>query len=192
MPTIIDLIRHGTPEGGNLYRGHSIDDPLSEKGWQQMWNAVEHMPPWDAVVTSPMLRCKAFADQYAAKYDLEVCIDERLKEVGFGEWEGKSSQEILNKNPQAIVDFYHDPVRHRPVGAELLSDFQQRVSQALSDIKKNYFDHRILVVAHAGVIRAAITVTLKAPEAAMYRISISNAAIISLRDDGVRPPTLML
>jgi len=33
-------MRHGEPVGGRAYRGHSIDDPLSEKGWQQMWDAV--------------------------------------------------------------------------------------------------------------------------------------------------------
>ena len=38
-PTLIDMIRHGEPVGGRRYRGQ-IDDPLSEKGWRQMWAAV--------------------------------------------------------------------------------------------------------------------------------------------------------
>ena len=42
--TIIDLIRHGEPEGGRAFRGHSIDDPLSEKGWQQMWDVLAKSP----------------------------------------------------------------------------------------------------------------------------------------------------
>ncbi|MHB1590203.1 MAG: histidine phosphatase family protein [Sulfuricella sp.] len=37
--TTIDLIRHGEPVGGRRYRGRT-DDPLSEKGWNQMWTAV--------------------------------------------------------------------------------------------------------------------------------------------------------
>ena len=36
--TTIDLIRHGEPVGGRAYRGHNIDDPLSDKGWQQIAN----------------------------------------------------------------------------------------------------------------------------------------------------------
>ena len=41
MPdTIVDLIRHGEPAGGQRYRGHRVDDPLTEKGWSQMWNSV--------------------------------------------------------------------------------------------------------------------------------------------------------
>ena len=39
MLTTIDLIRHGEPVGGRKYRGQT-DDPLSEKGWEQMWKAV--------------------------------------------------------------------------------------------------------------------------------------------------------
>jgi hypothetical protein len=37
---ILDLLRHGEPEGGRLYRGNLLDDPLSEKGWQQMQASV--------------------------------------------------------------------------------------------------------------------------------------------------------
>ena len=54
--TQIDIIRHGEPEGGRRYRGHSIDDPLSKTGWQQMWNAIPENPPWDHIISSPLLR----------------------------------------------------------------------------------------------------------------------------------------
>ena len=38
--TIIDLLRHGEPLGGSRYRGNRIDDPLTEKGWRQMWRGI--------------------------------------------------------------------------------------------------------------------------------------------------------
>ena len=122
MTTVIDLIRHGTPEGGNRYRGNKIDDPLSDKGWQQMWSAVEGFSAWDAVVTSPMQRCVSFARAYADNHQLNVEVIEDLKEVGFGEWEGKSSREILADNPDVIKNFYRDPITHRPAGAEGLDN----------------------------------------------------------------------
>ena len=56
--TLIDLLRHGEPEGGRAYRGHSIDDPLSETGWQQMWAAVGYHKPWEQIVSSPLQRCQ--------------------------------------------------------------------------------------------------------------------------------------
>ena len=50
--TIIDLIRHGQPVGGRRYRGQ-IDDPLSERGWEQMWSAVRNPAPWEEIICSP-------------------------------------------------------------------------------------------------------------------------------------------
>jgi len=192
MPTIIQLLRHGTPEGGNKFRGHSIDDPLSEKGWQQMNNAIGEHNQWDMVISSPLQRCYAFAQSFADKHNIPLTIDDRLKEVGFGIWEGKSSQQILVQDPAAIKNFYHDPIKYRPKNAEELPLFQKRVSAALQDILTIHNNKRILVVAHAGVIRAAITSVTGSPESAMYRISIGNAALITIQDDGIRPATLIL
>ena len=192
MTTIIDMIRHGTPDGGNKYRGNKIDDPLSEKGWQQMWSAVESYPAWDAVVSSPMQRCQSFARAYAQNHGLKVEVIENLKEVGFGEWEGKSSREILADNPDLIKNFYHDPIAHKPAGAEELEQFQQRVEAAIKYTLEQYAGKKVLLVAHAGVIRAAITASIQAPAASMYRMSIDNAAIIRIKDDGIRPATIML
>lgn len=186
------MIRHGTPEGGNKYRGNKIDDPLSEKGWQQMWSAVESYPAWDAVVSSPMQRCLSFAQAYAQNHQLEVEVIENLKEVGFGEWEGKSSREILADNPDLIKNFYHDPISHKPAGAEQLERFQQRVKAAIEYILGKYAGKKVLLVAHAGVIRAAITTIIQAAPASMYRMSVDNAAIIRIKDDGVRPATIMI
>lgn len=192
MTTYLDFIRHGTPEGGNRYRGHSIDDPLSETGWQQMWAAVEQCSGWQQVVSSPMQRCHAFAQAYAGKHHLPLSTDERLKEIGFGDWEGKTSKQIQALDAQLIRNFYHDPVTHQPDNAEPLDHFQHRVSAAIDDMLQTYQNQNVLVVAHAGVIRAAITHTLKTSPSSMYRISIGNAAIIQIKDDGIRPPTVML
>ena len=83
--TTVDLIRHGEPVGGRKYRGQ-IDDPLSEKGWAQMRNAVGDFCPWQCVISSALLRCAAFAQELAQRHALPLILDERLKEIGFGAW----------------------------------------------------------------------------------------------------------
>ena len=60
--TVFDLIRHGEPEGGPMYRG-SKDDPLSEAGWRQMRGAITEADSWDAIVTSPMSTLRAFCSR---------------------------------------------------------------------------------------------------------------------------------
>jgi broad specificity phosphatase PhoE len=40
----LDLLRHGEPEGGRLYRGNLLDNPLSEKGWAKVLNPSTVVP----------------------------------------------------------------------------------------------------------------------------------------------------
>jgi probable phosphoglycerate mutase len=179
--TIIDLIRHGEPVGGRAYRGHNIDDPLSDKGWQQMRDAVGDHCPWSLVITSPLLRCKAFADELAEKHGLSVSIDERLKEVGFGEWEGKTPDELKQTRLEEYTAFYADPVNKRPPGAEDLGEFIGRVVDAYNDITAQHTGKHVLVVAHAGVMRAVIANVLYAEPLGLYRIKVNNAGITRIR-----------
>src|SRR3569833_5018 len=85
--TVVELLRHGEPVGGTRIRGQS-DDPLSERGWQQMWQAAGEAAPWQAIITSPLLRCAAFARALAERHGLPVQVEPRFKEIGFGAWEG--------------------------------------------------------------------------------------------------------
>ncbi|MCW8931598.1 MAG: histidine phosphatase family protein [Gammaproteobacteria bacterium] len=171
---IIDLIRHGTPVGGNRYRGHSIDDPLSEKGWQQMRETVGEYNEWGQIITSPMIRCYDFAKELSQRHDIPLKIIDDLKEVGFGQWEGKTSEQI---EQQEYLDFYHDPVSNRPKGSEPLEDFTQRVVQSWESLLKGYQGQHLLVVAHAGVIRAVIAHVLHSEMLGMYKISVENGKI---------------
>jgi len=61
----LDLLRHGQPEGGNVFRGRT-DHPLTEEGWQQMYQSCENRQ-WDVIITSPLSRCQEFAHKLADK-----------------------------------------------------------------------------------------------------------------------------
>lgn len=173
--TVVDLIRHGEPVGGHIYRGHTIDDPLSEKGWAQMRAAVEGIAGWDVIVSSPLLRCRAFAEELAARLSIPLEIEAQFKEVGFGMREGLTPDEVIATRGSEYVSFYSDPVSMRPEGAEDLDAFIARVSNAYDALIARYAGKCVLVVSHAGVMRAVIAHVLGAPPAAMYCIQINNA-----------------
>ena len=182
----MDFIRHGEPEGGSLYRGSSIDDPLSEKGWRQMWRAVGEDSHWDRLISSPLLRCKAFAQALAKRHGLPLTLEQDFREVGFGAWEGSSSSEIRATRPEEYQRFLADPVRQRPENAEDLHAFRQRVAAALTRVADEHRGKRILVIAHAGVVRAALGHVLQAPASAWYRVKVDNAGISRFMfDDGL-------
>jgi len=68
LTTYIDVIRHGEPVGGRRYRGYSVDDPLTKKGWAQMRAAVPETPPWQHIVSSPLKRCLEFSQDWPTTY----------------------------------------------------------------------------------------------------------------------------
>lgn len=174
--TIVDIIRHGEPVGGKKYRGQQ-DDPLSEKGWEQMRNAVQGHRPWDVIISSPLIRCAAFAEELSNQHQIALDYDDRIKEIGWGDWEGKTPAELNANDPQTVARALNEPYKHRPANAEPINDFQQRISDAWQDITRAHQQKHILVVAHAGVIRAVLTSILNTPIENMFRIHVPNASI---------------
>lgn len=179
--TILDFIRHGKPSGTSTYRGNGIDDPLSDTGWAQMWESLNGYSSWDQVVSSPMRRCSEFGQELANKYGLPFLIEERFKEVGFGSWEGRTREEIQSTSPEAYEAFYRDPVKSRPPGAEPLEAFFTRVADGYDELIESYSGQHIMVVGHAGVIRAVLAHVLHIPPAVAYRVKIDNAGITRIR-----------
>jgi alpha-ribazole phosphatase len=180
--TQIDLLRHGEPVGGARYRGQ-LDDALSEKGWRQMWRTVEGMSEWQQIVTSPLLRCSSFAVALGERLQLPVHEEPRFREVGFGEWEGRTRVELEKIDPGQVTRFLQDPVNSRPPGAEPLEDFTGRVQAGFDDLLDRFTGQSVLVVAHAGVIRAIMAYILEVPPARMYRIHVANAGLSRIRTD---------
>jgi broad specificity phosphatase PhoE len=106
-------------------------------GWQQMHEAIskQYMRPepdtefkLDLVVSSPMLRCHAFAEVISKQFAIPLVTNELLKEISFGDWEGKTVDEVKAA----------DPVKNRPHGAESLEAFSQRITGGLSALLKEY------------------------------------------------------
>ncbi len=181
---LIDLIRHGEPVGGPRYRGHAIDDPLSDLGWRQMWAAVGMHCPWQRIVTSPLRRCRDFAQALAQQENRPCDIEPELREIGFGAWEGKTKADLCAERPDEFHAFYRDPVRHTPSGAEPVTDFFERISNCLASLPERFTEDHLLLVVHAGVIRASIAWAINAEPDSMYRVQVRNASLTRLAVDG--------
>jgi alpha-ribazole phosphatase len=178
--TTLDFLRHGEPVGGKKYRGQT-DDPLSEKGWAQMRAATVGERPWTAIVSSPLSRCKDFAEWLSETVSLPVQLDARLAEVGFGTWEGQTAEQLKQQDPDCIFNFKRDPVGNRPEGAEPLADFHARIAAAYEDMQQRHAGQHVLVVAHAGVIRMAICHALGLSPEQAYRINVGSAGMARIR-----------
>ena len=169
--TVVDLIRHGEPEGGVRIRGWQ-DDPLSDRGWRQMWQAVDG---------------DGFAGQLASRNGIPLQHEERLKEIGFGDWEGLTPDSLYVSDPESISRFWNDPTANPPPGGEPFQLFQRRVTQAWRDIEESNRGRHLLLVAHGGVIRMLIAHVLGMPATNLFRMEVPYAARsrICVEQDGV-------
>jgi len=193
VTTYIDVIRHGEPVGGRRYRGYSVDDPLTEKGWAQMRAAVPASPQWQHIVSSPLKRCLDFSKELANDLQIPFTVEDNMKEIGFGSWEGKTPDDILAEDSEALNHFYKDPVNNRPDGAEPLDTFSERVWNAYLQILEEHRDKHVLVVAHAGVARAITANILNMSLNDVYsQLRIEYGAVISSSVDEGSAPRLLI
>lgn len=183
ITTTIDMIRHGEPLGGKKYRGQ-IDDPLSEKGWRQMREAVADHCPWELIVTSPLSRCQAFAEELAQRHGVPLQVEPRLKEIGFGAWEGKTATELLAEDDRLLANFWSDPLNHTPPGAEPLAAFRDRIVAAWNDLLQQHAGKHLLIVGHAGQMRMVVRHVLDMPLDRLFRIQVDNASLTRIQVDG--------
>jgi alpha-ribazole phosphatase len=154
--TWIDLIRHGEPEGGPMFRG-SKDDPLSALGWDQMNGAIRDDDYWDVILTSPLTRCSQFAQTLAKTRAIPLDSDTRLREISFGAWEGLTAGIIQAEfGREALADFWADADANPPPGGERFGDFQIRVQQAWDEWSNRLAGQRVLLICHGGVIRVVL------------------------------------
>lgn len=174
--TIIDLIRHGEPEGGHKFRG-TLDDPLSEIGWQQMRESLGEYNQWTRLVSSPLSRCHAFADELKQNLGLEPNIIDDFREIDFGAWEGLTMKELMAREPDALRNYWQNPEQHAPAGAEKMSKFIERVHSAWDQlIEQNHGKHTLLVC-HGGVIRAVLVRVLGMPNGNLWNFDVPYANV---------------
>jgi len=188
--TTIDMIRHGEPVGGKRYRGQ-VDDPLSELGWRQMRAAIADHRPWEFIVSSTLSRCAAFAKEVADNSKTPLRLDEGFKEKAWGEWEGRTPAELNKNDPSTVNRHLLDPINNQPNGAEPIIEFQKRVLASWERLTTEHQHQHVLLVGHAGVIRAIISHTLQMPVEHMFRIQVANASItrieLQAHNNGVFP-----
>lgn len=184
LPTRIDLLRHGETTAGARYIG-STDVPLTTIGRQQMTQALVDAGPWDCIISSPLRRCAEFAADYAANAGGALVLDAAWQEIHFGAWENCSADELLRTDPQGAQNFWADPLRHTPTGAETLRDFQHRILSAWQACIVRYAGQRVLLITHGGVMRVlrchleqlplSEVLSMSVPLGALHRVAIDAA-----------------
>jgi len=155
----IDLLRHGETTLSHTLRGH-LDDDLTEQGWLQMQSTIQQYMTtpvdWDVIISSPLRRCRCFAEHLADQLRLPMRVNEHIKEMYFGDWEGISTQAIYEAEPEQLANFWQFPTQYHAPNGESLIQFQQRIfigfEQIYTQIQAQN-GQKALVITHGGVIK---------------------------------------
>jgi broad specificity phosphatase PhoE len=152
--TTLLLVRHGETEWNRdgRWQGHS-DTPLNEAGREQARRLAVDIRDVDAVYSSDLARARETAEILANPLGLEVQTDARLRERGFGAWEGKTSAEIETEFSDQHARWLAGEAPGA-ADAEPFADFAARVQAFVEDLLVRHPDENVLVVTHGGAGRA--------------------------------------
>lgn len=184
----IDLLRHGEPVGGRMLRG-STDHPLSEAGWQQvtdavMQHAVNGHLPYDAIVTSPLMRCREFALWLGEEFDLPVQVEDDLVELQLGQWEGKTyAQVFAEEGTERMRAFWHDPAKVSPPGGETIQAFDARLADVWQQLLINPPGKHVLIVSHLFVCNGLLRQVIEQPLSRIMAMDLPYAAMSRVRHE---------
>jgi broad specificity phosphatase PhoE len=148
------LVRHGGTDWNRDGRWLGGSDArLTDVGREQARALAQQLDgEIDVLYSSDLARARETAEIVAAKLGLEVRLDPRLRERGFGSWEGLTTTEIEER----FADAHRRWLAGEGAGAddaEAFEDFSARVEDFLSDVLRLHPGEEVLVVSHGGSIR---------------------------------------
>lgn len=157
--------------------------------------------PFTRAFSSDLVRASETAEIIAEPQRVPVITDIRLREFDFGEWEGRTWAEIVERWPELKDRSYTAARSYEPAGGESFADVVRRAGSFLNDLRR-FDDDRILVVTHAGVLHAflaALGPALQGPDplsvsfstASVTRVAMegSTARLITVSDDAHLDPS---
>lgn len=171
MTTRLLLIRHGAPHGDGRGRCYgTLDYGLSELGRNQSAELAARLEQVaiDTVVSSPRAR----ATETAAALGREARVDDRLRELDFGELEGRRYDEIERELPDLYRRWMTDPTSVRFPGGESFDDLRARAAAAVAEIVGSSNGGAVAVVTHGGVVRAALADALGLPSERIFSLDV--------------------
>lgn len=179
------VVRHGETDWNKkrVFQGQT-DTPLNHAGITQAIAAQGALSslPLTAVYSSDLSRARHTADIIAQPHGLDVQTDVRLREMGFGVFEGLSHEQLMNSEwADHFVKYKQDPFHNRPPEGEPLDEVLNRVSAFYADLcAKHDVGETVLVAAHGGSCRMLVCAALGADAELNRHIRLDNCGISEL------------
>jgi probable phosphoglycerate mutase len=160
MTTRVFLIRHGatTLSAEDRFAG-ATDVDLSDEGRRQARMLAERLADEKvaAVYASPMKRTRETASIVATPHGLEPRIEDGLREIDHGRWEGLTRKEVEARHATEYAAWEEDPFTFAPEGGESGLSVMARALPALRAIVNLHPGETVAIVSHKATIRLVLS-----------------------------------
>lgn len=190
MSLTIYFLRHGetTSSVSGGYCG-VLDLDLTPEGYQMAedFAAKYKNITWSAIFTSPLTRAIKTAQPLADAIGMGIQQRRGLKEIAYGNWEGKTSEKVNVEYHDEYVRWLADPGWNAPTGGEKGIDIARRSGEVLEEIEQTYQSDNVLVVSHKATIRIMLC-SLLGIDVGRYRdrieMPVASVSIVEFTDKG--------
>lgn len=177
--TRIVLVRHGEPD--NSVRGRCygrLDVGLSTRGREQVRRTRRFLSEvtFTTVYSSPRRRALESAGLLAADHS-RVTVDNRLREIDFGAFEGLTYEDIARRFPEKYEEWMNHPTDVVFPGGETFGAMAARVGDAFDDLRRTHAGQAILTVSHGGVNRIVLAAALGLDASRVFRLDQAYACV---------------
>jgi broad specificity phosphatase PhoE len=111
---------------------------------------------FQAVYVSPSKRTIDTAKLIMGNKEVPVNLDERLREINMGDWEGRTHNEVAETDPHAFHAFWNAPHTYEVLKGENFSAVQRRAIEVIDHIQTSHLNGNILIVTHTVVIKCLL------------------------------------
>ena len=173
-------VRHGATEWSRARRfAGSRDIPLLAQGRLQAEAVAQALAGSfpAAIYTSPLERARTSAEVIAKPHRLEPVVEPAFREMGFGDWEGLTREEVAERFPDDFRAWASAPERVTPPQGESLSTVDSRVRAALAALIEQHRGDTVILVSHAIVLRLVVLAALGLGPERLWSVDASPAGI---------------
>lgn len=192
-------MRHGETDWNKegRYQGQS-DVPLNQIGCMQAQLVAQHLVTEriNAIYSSDLLRSMETAHFIAAVHSLDVIPCQELREINYGSWEGKTTDELKRLFPEEYKMREANPIEFAPYNGESRRQLYNRVIKKVIEIASNHNPNHngdsIAIVTHGGPCAAVVGYALginisefqQNPFTRVFHFDNCSISIIDFQADG--------
>lgn len=195
-PVTLVLVRHGhtlATEKDLISGGDGNDPALSELGLQDARAASKAIMPLlqhfglsapSAILHSPMLRTTQTANEIGRELGVALVPEERLREIGFGSWDGLEMTTLESENPET-VNRWRGSMTQKPDGGESLTELRSRIAPLVAELVANNSGNTLVLVSHMMPLRAISSLSLPGADSMFWSFNFSPGGISIIRFFGL-------